>query len=196
MQTRRRSPEDQRKADNARAKRAALKALRRARLAVDKAGVKLSDWEGEFLESVEVRVNTYGRAFHDPEKGMPGSSLSMLQNVKLKEISARRRTANRARDSSGGSCSHLLRCHPRPSEARGRGPRWNEQYRCLVVPPGSPSLRAQPRAQPGMTAECGIRKKFSTSAPRTRRTVSASPRAACAFSNPPCRSWWGAFRGG
>lgn len=89
MQTRRKSPEDQRKADNARAKRAALKALRRARLAADKAGVKLSDWEGEFLESVEVRVNTYGRAFRDPEKGGPGSSLSVLQNVKLKEIGAK-----------------------------------------------------------------------------------------------------------
>ena len=48
--------------------------------------MKLSDWEGEFLGSVEERVEKYGRAFRDPDKGGPGSSLSALQAVKLKEI--------------------------------------------------------------------------------------------------------------
>ncbi len=71
------------------AKRAALNALRRARRAADKAGVELSPWEGEFLGSVEQRLETYGRAFGDPEKGAPGASLSVLQGVKLKEISAK-----------------------------------------------------------------------------------------------------------
>jgi hypothetical protein len=57
------------------AKRAALNALKRARRAADRAGVKLSDWEGEFLGSVEgTRLRTYGRAFADPEKGAPGAS--------------------------------------------------------------------------------------------------------------------------
>ena len=46
----------------------------------------LSDWEGEFLGSVEARVKTYGRAFGDPEKGAPGQALSLMQHVKLKEI--------------------------------------------------------------------------------------------------------------
>jgi hypothetical protein len=80
-----RKPPDPRAA----AKRAAINALRRARRAADKAGIVLSDWEGEFLGSVEQRLNTYGRAFGDPEKGAPGASLSMLQGVKLKEISAK-----------------------------------------------------------------------------------------------------------
>jgi hypothetical protein len=71
------------------AKRAALNALRRARRAADKAGVELSQWEGEFLGSVEERLNTYGRAFGDPEKGAPGASLSARQGLKLKEISAK-----------------------------------------------------------------------------------------------------------
>ena len=53
------------------AKRAALNALRRAKRAADKAGVELSQWEGEFLESVTQRVKTYGRAFGDPDKGAP-----------------------------------------------------------------------------------------------------------------------------
>ncbi len=78
-------PPDQRE----RAKRAALNALRRARRAAERGGVKLSDWEGEFLGSVEGRVEKYGRAFGDPEKGAPGTSLSIRQAVKLKEITGK-----------------------------------------------------------------------------------------------------------
>jgi len=73
--------EAQRKA----AQRAALNALRRARRTADKAGVALSEWEGEFLESVSDRVRSHGRAFGDPEKGAPGQALSTLQGRKLKE---------------------------------------------------------------------------------------------------------------
>lgn len=69
-----------------RAKRAALSAVKRARRAVERKGVALSEWEGEFLGSVEERVQQYGRAFRDPEKGVPGASLSIRQTVKLKEI--------------------------------------------------------------------------------------------------------------
>lgn len=70
----------------AQAQKAALNALRRAQRQADRAGVKLSDWEGEFLDSVSERVKTYGRAFGDPEKGGPGQALSMMQAMKLKEI--------------------------------------------------------------------------------------------------------------
>ncbi|THD77214.1 MAG: hypothetical protein E7812_14805 [Phenylobacterium sp.] len=73
----------------AQAKRAALNALKRARRLAERAGVKLSDWEGEFLGSVEDRVKTFGRAFGDPEKGAPGEALSALQTIKLKEIAAK-----------------------------------------------------------------------------------------------------------
>lgn len=80
-----RGPPDRR----AQAKRAALNALKRARRTADKAGVELSEWEGEFLGSVEERVKTYGRAFGDPEKGGAGEALSVMQTVKLKEITAK-----------------------------------------------------------------------------------------------------------
>ena len=73
----------------AQAKRAALNALRRAQRHADRAGVKLSEWEGEFLGSVSDRLKTFGRAFGDPEKGAPGQALSALQTVKLKEITAK-----------------------------------------------------------------------------------------------------------
>lgn len=71
------------------AKRAALNALKRARRSAEKAGVSLSDWEGEFLESVSDRLKTHGRAFADPEKGAPGQALSAMQGRKLKEITAK-----------------------------------------------------------------------------------------------------------
>ena len=70
-------------------KRAALNALRRARRAALRGGVELSDWEGEFLGSVEARLNSFGRAFGDPEKGAAGQALSLRQGVKLKEIKAK-----------------------------------------------------------------------------------------------------------
>ena len=83
-------PIDQQRArQKIRARRAALKALDRTRRAAEQSGVALSDWEGEFLGSVESRVEKYGRAFADPEKGAQGASLSRLQGVKLKEIAAK-----------------------------------------------------------------------------------------------------------
>ncbi|HLY79589.1 MAG TPA: hypothetical protein VKQ70_09465 [Caulobacteraceae bacterium] len=84
-----RTPTDPRAQARAKAKRSALNALRRARRAADKAGVELSEWEGEFLGSVAERVTTYGRAFGDPEKGAPGAALSARQGVKLKEIASK-----------------------------------------------------------------------------------------------------------
>ena len=90
----RRKPPD----PKAQAKRLALNALRRARRQAERAGVELSDWEGEFLGSVEGRLKTYGRAFGDPEKGAPGQALSALQAVKLKEISAKAQGKVKAKD--------------------------------------------------------------------------------------------------
>ena len=49
--------------------------------------MQLSEWEGEFIQSVSERVKTHGRAFADPEKGAPGQALSAMQGRKLKEIS-------------------------------------------------------------------------------------------------------------
>jgi hypothetical protein len=87
-----RAPPDPR----AQARRAALNALRRAQRVADKAGVPLSDWEGEFLGSVAERISTYGRAFADPEKGAPGAALSSRQGRKLKEIVAKAKGKPRA----------------------------------------------------------------------------------------------------
>lgn len=79
--------------------------MKRAKRAADKAGIELSEWEGEFLDSVAQRVKTYGRAFGDPDKGAPGTPLSVMQGVKLKEISAKAtgKTKDRFRPRKGFS---------------------------------------------------------------------------------------------
>jgi len=71
------------------AKKAALNAIKRARRAAAQTGIELSDWEGEFLGSVTQRIETYGRAFGDPEKGGRDQALSVNQSIKLKEIAAK-----------------------------------------------------------------------------------------------------------
>lgn len=75
-----------------RKKRAALRKLRKAAtLAEQGLGPELSDWERQFLEEVEARIETYGSAFADREKGAEGEALSSLQQVKLKEIDKKAR---------------------------------------------------------------------------------------------------------
>lgn len=75
-----------------RKKRKALRKLRKAAaLAEQGLGPPLSDWEREFLEEVEARVEKYGSAFHDLEKGAADEPLSALQTIKLKEIDKKAR---------------------------------------------------------------------------------------------------------
>lgn len=75
-----------------RKKRAALRKLRKAAaLAEQGLGPGLSDWERHFLDEVEARIETYGSAFADREKGADGEALSSLQQAKLKEIDKKAR---------------------------------------------------------------------------------------------------------
>lgn len=74
---------------------AAVKALRRTRRLAAKSGVELTEWEGEFLGSVEDRVKTYGRAFGDPDKGAETAALSDRQALKLKQITKKAKDAAR-----------------------------------------------------------------------------------------------------
>ena len=69
--------------------RSALRKIARAKRAAENASsedAKLSDWEGDFIESVEERLEKFGSAFTDPEKGQLDNALSARQSRKLKEI--------------------------------------------------------------------------------------------------------------
>ena len=86
-----------------RKKRKALRKIRKAAMLAEQGlGPPLSDWEKQFLEEVEARIETYGSAFHDPEKGAADEALSSLQHVKLREIDKKARGKAKSRFGSKG----------------------------------------------------------------------------------------------
>jgi len=86
-----------------RKKRAALRKLRKAaELAEQGLGPPLSDWEQEFLEEVEARIEQYGSAFANPELGDLEEPMSALQKHKLKEIDKKARGKSTGFKSRGG----------------------------------------------------------------------------------------------
>lgn len=85
--------------DRAKQRKALRKLRKAAELAEQGLGPPLSEWERTFLEEVEARIETYGSAFADPEKGQLEDPLSMLQSAKLKEID------RKARGKGGGLTS-------------------------------------------------------------------------------------------
>ncbi|HLY04850.1 MAG TPA: hypothetical protein VKR31_03795 [Rhizomicrobium sp.] len=91
FQRKNKSKDEVRERQRARSKRAALRALRKARDLASEKGADLSAWETEFLGSVEERIEVYGRAFGDPQKGAPGATLSNRQTGKLREIATKAR---------------------------------------------------------------------------------------------------------
>src|SRR5437660_853802 len=68
---------EQRERQRARAKRAALRALQRARVAASESGAELSSWETTFLGSVEERVGTYACAVRKDRHGPPQDSMQI-----------------------------------------------------------------------------------------------------------------------
>lgn len=81
-----RSPQSPVDVARANLKRATLRLFDKARREAEAAGLDLTEWEAEFLNDVKTRVETYGRAFFDPDKGAMGGTLSLRQGLKLKEI--------------------------------------------------------------------------------------------------------------
>ena len=84
---------DRRKAQQKALQKATLCALEKAQKEAAERGVDLSEWENAFLDGVSARIKTYGRAFADPDKGATGTTLSVRQGVKLKEIRKKATTA-------------------------------------------------------------------------------------------------------
>jgi hypothetical protein len=107
-----------RKIDEKKTKRA-LRRLERARKAAQEAGVperELSEWEGEFLGSLEERLETYGSAFNDPDKGSTEEALSARQTVKLREIE--KKAKGKARKAMPRGQGFKRKAPARPSRSR------------------------------------------------------------------------------
>jgi hypothetical protein len=65
----------------------ALAALKRAAANAAATPDGLSDWEAEFLTSLDERLTKYGSAFIDPDKGQLSAPLSLRQGLKVRQIS-------------------------------------------------------------------------------------------------------------
>lgn len=77
---------------DARKTRKALRKIQKAALLAEQGlGPELTEWEKEFLETVGARLDTYGSAFQDQEKGALDNPLSLRQQIKLKEIDRKAR---------------------------------------------------------------------------------------------------------
>lgn len=86
-----------------RKKRKALRKLRKAAMLAEQGlGPPLSDWEKQFLEEVEERIEKFGSAFHDLDKGGSDEALSALQHVKLREIDKKARGKSKSGFGSKG----------------------------------------------------------------------------------------------
>lgn len=65
--------------------RSALRKLQKAKADLEKLG-EITEWEEEFSGSVEERLEKFGSAFVDPQKGAPSDALSRLQKQVLSQM--------------------------------------------------------------------------------------------------------------
>lgn len=69
--------------------RQAINWLKRARARAEGSGEGVTDWEDAFLASVEERLERFGSAFADPDKGQLSAPLSLRQGLKVRQIGKR-----------------------------------------------------------------------------------------------------------
>lgn len=116
-----------------RKKRKALRKLRKAAMLAEQGlGPPLSDWEKQFLEEVEERIEKFGSAFHDLEKGQSDEALSALQHVKLREIDKKARGKGKPGFGSKGGFK------------RKTSPRVRQIDEDLEVPAPEPAAKPRP----------------------------------------------------
>lgn len=130
--------------------RKALRRLERAKRTAEQAGTpdtSLSEWEGEFLGSLEERLETYGSAFNDPGKGDTEEALSARQALKLREIE--KKAAGKARKPMSQGTG-FKRKTPGPS------PHSRDIHDDVdSPPPAKPAARDNPAAEPARPRPAG-----------------------------------------
>lgn len=82
--------------------RAAQRKLKKAKAELEKLG-EISDWEEEFVDSVDERIDKYGSAFQDREKGGFSEALSHRQKQVLAQMRRKARDKGKQSPDSGKS---------------------------------------------------------------------------------------------
>ena len=86
-------------------------------------GRGLSDWEKDFLESLDERLEKFGSAFADPDKGQLSAPLSLMQGLKLREINKKTKAepaAKRARSARKPDPARTRTVQPKPKKPLAR----------------------------------------------------------------------------
>lgn len=159
------------------------KVLRKLRQAAERAqadgGPGLSDWEKEFVEEVEARVEKYGSAFADPDKGHLEEPLSALQTRKLKEIDNKSRGKETGSKQLSGFKSSFKGKGQRPVSPRGRD--IHEDMNQIAAPPDEHLLAVRTPVPPKgfkprlIKASERLSNKASGPKPKRQDTHSKSP---------------------
>ena len=120
-----------------RSARNAKRKLERLKRTLESQG-EISDFEGEFSESVLERIDEFGAAFADPQLGRPGDALSSAQkrvvaqmNRKVKDLKAKAK-ASLHTDNENEEERPRYDCRkPRSSFKSKRKPGWTPRVRQL-----------------------------------------------------------------
>lgn len=114
-----------------RSARNAKRKLERLQAKLKESG-ELTEWEGEFAESVSQRIDEYGAAFADLQKGRPGDALSFAQkrvvaslNKKVKDA----RKAARVKTSNGQDAEPEPPRYKRRSSFKSKAPKFTPRVR-------------------------------------------------------------------
>ncbi len=186
-------------------KRKTRKALRRLKRAADEAGAPegpgLTDWEKGFVEGVTHRLETYGSAFRDPQKGSLEEALSARQTQVARALEKK---ARRSKDAKGGAAGP----NPGKDETRtgsaakrkagkGNAPRAYSTFKrktpvrasrardinedlaeeaAVSPPPGRSGPRPPPRGRPKLRLVEGGRSEAEQGSPSGRRRTLAPSR--------------------
>lgn len=105
----------------------------------------MTEWETEFAEGVSERLDKFGSAFADPEKGGRGEALSYAQK---KVVSSLKKKAA-GKDERGGDDKD----YPKRSSFKSKKPKFTPRVRQLDEdfddePPQLPKAPAKPEAPP------------------------------------------------
>ncbi|WP_300528241.1 hypothetical protein [Maricaulis sp.] len=142
--------------------RKALRRLARAKRAAEQSDTpeaQLSEWEDEFIGSLEERLDKFGSAFNDPDKGNLDDALSARQSVKLREIEKKAKGKGKGRKPMSRG-SGFKRKSP---SGGGRSRDINDDIIAPVEdspgrePPAAPAADAAPAPAPQTPAPTGFK---------------------------------------
>jgi len=146
--------------DEKKTRKALRKLKRAAERATEAGGPGLTDWEKQFVEGVTTKLETYGSAFRDPQKGSLDEALSARQTHVVRAIDKKDRKARAASAPQADETapkpqrphSSFKRKGP-PQRSTGRDIRADEPPVLEIVPAAPVSAIAPPAAvKPGKSA--------------------------------------------